>query len=355
MSNNNKLQNPPPPPPGEVKFGKSYKNIIKFKKNFTEDNDTLLDKNNRISKHYKEETERLGCKLCGSNEKQLSFVSHGVEYSLCSRCGHLNGKYDDSLNFTNKAYIENDYSVSYKEIDKNAIFQRIHAIYTPKAEFLLTSLKEIGVNPKKCRFLDIGAGAGYFISALQEKGVDVKGVDISKEQVAIGKSFLNGDVLQLIPPDGMVSVIESATENVVSFIGVLEHIYNLGDTLTAISNNPHIQYVFFSVPMFSYSVIIESITPEVYNRLLGSCHTHLFTQESIRFLYDHYGWNERARWQFGTDMADLLRTITVKLEKTGNSSLTTLFQDKFTDILDDLQLVIDKSGFCSEIHALVEV
>ena len=53
--------------------------------------------------------------------------------------------------------------------------------------------------------------------------------------------------------------IRCADEQVVSFIGVLEHIVDLQEVLQALAENTSIKYIFFSVPMFSYSAIFESV------------------------------------------------------------------------------------------------
>ena len=60
-----------------------------------------------------------------------------------------------------------------------------------------------------------------------------------------------------------------------------------------------------------------------------------------------------GEWRFGTDIVDLLRTIMVTLQNNGNVYLSEIFQEKSSRILDDMQLLIDKNNFCSEIHLLV--
>lgn len=61
-----------------------------------------------------------------------------------------------------------------------------------------------------------------------------------------------------------------------------------------------------------------------------------------------------GEWRFGTDVADLFRNVFVKLEQENNQELARIYKEHFLPILDDLQLIIDKSNFCSEIHVVAK-
>ena len=148
--------------------------------------------------------------------------------------------------------------------------------------------------------------------------------------------------------------IFEAKQEVISFIGVLEHIINLDEIFDAIKENKNIHYIYFSVPMFSYSIMFESVFDSVFNRNLGGAHTHLFSNGSIEYLCKKYSWEIVSQWRFGTDIPDLIRSISVLMDKNGNSMLSDFFKKKAISVMDDLQLVIDKSGLCSEIHILVK-
>ena len=141
--------------------------------------------------------------------------------------------------------------------------------------------------------------------------------------------------------------------NVLSFIGVFEHIINLDEILECIRKNPEVKYVYLSVPMFSMSCVFEASHQKCYNRHAGGTHTHLFSDSSLKYMAEEMGFEESASWKFGSDMMDLYRMLCVSLDQNGNSALKDYFAPKFLSMLDDLQMVVDKSEFASEIHLLL--
>ena len=120
-------------------------------------------------------------------------------------------------------------------------------------EAMTSSMPEQTLN--RMKFLDVGAGSGYFVAAMQRLGLHAQGIEISADQVRWGSQFVDEGALVHFAYNDIVNRILNAKEDVVSFIGVLEHIVDLHEVLQAIEDNPHIRYVFFSVPLFSYSAI----------------------------------------------------------------------------------------------------
>ena len=95
---------------------------------------------------------------------------------------------------------------------------------------------------------------------------------------------------QLIGHDlsDVVALIERSDATVASFIGVLEHLQKPREALKAMSQNDHIKYVFFSVPLFSPTVMLESVLQEVMPRHLIAGHTHLYTENTIQYFCDEF-------------------------------------------------------------------
>ena len=339
-----------------IKYGKSFEDISELKKNFIDFNDEMLKNNDSIKAAYLKQPIRQKCKICGESILNCnSFISHGIKYYICTNCGHVNGECLETTDFTSKIYEESDYGRNYRENEHDLYRQRMERIYIPKVNFMLENLKEQGVNPQKRNYLDVGAGSGYFVGALLHNGISsVSGIEVSNSQVQYGNDMLGSKHLECIVQNDVCDYLRKTTADVVSFIGVFEHIINLNEILNSIQQNNNIKYVFFSVPMFSYSVILESLFPAVFNRLLGGAHTHIFTDKSLEYLYKKLDWNVIGEWRFGTDIMDVMRTVVVQLEKDGNKYLASLFSEKISDVIDDIQLVIDKSRFCSEIHVLAK-
>lgn len=343
------------------KYGKSYLSIMKYKKNFLEENDALLKENDRISKIYQLQPKRTQCKICGEKISSLckSFVHHDIKYFICGKCGHVNGEFLETNDFSEEVYRESDYGLAYREAGKEEYNARVKDIYVPKADFLFDCLKQgSDKDISALRFLDVGAGSGYFVNALNFSagGLIAKGIEVSQSQVDYGNAMSGNRIIEQCDQKNIENIIVESDADVISFIGVLEHIINLHNVLQSINRNPNIKYIYFSVPLMSYSVVFEVMEEDVYNRLLGGsgAHTHLFSDDSIKYLCEMYGWSISGQWKFGTDMADMLRMIIVKLGQKGQEELSLLFEDSFKKILDELQLVIDKNGLPSEIHVVAE-
>lgn len=339
-----------------IKYSKTYKNVSKFKDDFVKANDSHLQDNNRIAQIYFKQPIRTHCKLCNCkfNGEEKTFNSHDIEYVICDNCGHVNGKYQDTEQFAKEVYETQDYGKNYRvnhlnESEESAYKERTDNIYVPKVNFLTECIDK----KKIIKVLDVGAGSGYFVSALMKSGISSIGIEVSEQQVVYGNNFLCENSLIHVQQDKTVDFINGTDCNTISFIGVLEHLSNLNEVIRAINENDNIKYIYFSVPMFSYSVILESIHPEVFNRQLGGTHTHLFTDDSISWLIKENNWEVLGKWYFGTDVADCFRNVVVENHYNGNDELNEIFYKKSSEILDSLQNIIDRQHFCSEVHVVV--
>ena len=338
-----------------IKYGKASNDIIDITKRYVLNNKDLLEDQDRISDIYKKRPLRSHCKVCDGNITEegnifSKFVSHGVEYAICKKCGHVNGKYDDDLEFSNLAYCNKEYAERYPEQERKEYEERVKRIYIPKAEFLKEVLLTEGAAGN---VLDIGAGAGYFCSAAKMLDMDIRGVEITEQQVEYANKILGNEVIKQINPDELIDNIRNTTCNVVSAIGVLEHIYNLRDILQAIKDNKNIKYFYFSIPLFSFSVFLETAFEHTYNRQLGGPHTHLFSRESINYMNDEFGFEVVGEWNFGTDIVDLYRLLSLSLKEQG-IEYTNIFESKFISCIDEMQEILDKHDFASEIHMVVK-
>lgn len=342
------------------KYGKSYGDIIDIKKDMYAENDEYLARVQRSGRIYKEQPVREICKVCETklDKKTIrSFVSHDIKYYICPVCGHINGECQETHDFTTRIYMdgkESNNAVYYTEQTKEGYENRINKIYIPKVEFMKECLEKENIDYTKCDFLDVGAGSGYFVSAMDRLGLNAKGIEISKEQVTFGNRMIGKDLLEFMDEDSVTERVRNAREVVLSFIGVFEHVLNLTEILRILSDNQNIRYVYFSVPIFAMSVMWEAITPEIYNRHLGNGHTHMFSLDSLNYIYEKYGWDIVGQWNFGTDMGDLYRTLYVKLQKEGNIDLSEILRERFLPVLDDMQLVLDKKGMFSQVHVLIK-
>lgn len=281
------------------------------------------------------------------------FSSHGITYAMCPVCQHINGVYDDTLQFSETIYSGQTssgrtYAQNYSESDQIEYIHRKELIYIPKVQFISEILTE------KPRILEIGAGSGYFCAAADDLGYDIQGLEISEEQVKFVNDMSKKKLVHHAAEDEIADYIENTDRTMLAAIGVLEHIYNMQEVLTAITKNKHIKYFYFSVPLFSLSVFFEMMFQDGFNRQLGGSHTHLFTMESIDYMNRKFGFEVEGQWIFGTDIADLYRFMRLRLQKE-NPDMLQYFEKHFADCLDTMQRAVDEAGFASEVHIVAKV
>ena len=295
---------------------------------------------------------RKSCKVCGADLQGAIFTSHGVDYLFCKNCQHLNGLYDDTKNFCDFMYMDEggeDYAANYVDDSYN---QRVQDIYIPKAKFLT----EVKASLKEKKIIDVGCGGGHFVAALLDQGFNAVGVDVSQKLVEFGNyniGELHGQrPLTYFPEDSLFSQI-NGDYDLASTIGVIEHMREPLKYIDEFKKSA-VEYIYFSVPMVGPSIIFEHLFQNTYPRQLSAGHTHLFSEQSIEYIVNLAGCESIGEWRFGSDFMDLYRAFDLNLQGPGSSGLKKLSEEKFLPIIDELQSVIDKHHFCSEIHVLAQ-
>ena len=184
----------------------------------------------------------------------------------------------------------------------------------------------------------------------------VLGFEVSKSQVDFGNTIMEQNLLKVHSLEQTVGLAESLDAEVVSMIGVLEHLQQPRKFLNALCSNPKVRFLYLSVPTFSLTVFFEMIFPEVMQRHLTQGHTHLYTSQSLDWMAKEFNMRQVAEWWFGADMIDLFRNVTVKLEKNSETSnMVEIWTKLFTPLIDGMQLEIDKKHLASEVHILFQL
>ena len=169
------------------KYGKPVGDIVK--NDFFEHNDKMLEMSAFQADSLLCQPKRSVCKICHEPIKgEKLYTSQRMGYYLCPKCGHLNSEFEDTDDFANRVYIQDSYENNYSEADREKYENRLNTIYVPKAQFLLDSLKEDGIEAKDVHLLDDGAGSGYFVRAMRKLGADANGIEISKAQVEFARN-----------------------------------------------------------------------------------------------------------------------------------------------------------------------
>ena len=343
-----------------IRYGKSSGPLLALKRSFFDDNDALLDERLRLAAVYTAQPKRAACKACDGPLGAADFAKHGVEYAVCGRCGHLNGGHEDTDAFCAAVYTEDggeDYARAYCAQSAKAYRDRVRDIYSPKAEFLAEALRERGEDPFSLRYADLGAGSGYFVAALIEAGIEtVRGLEVSEAQVALANRMVPGGRVRRHALEEVASLAAGLEAEVVSMIGVLEHLQRPRDMLAALRDNRSVRYLYLSLPLLSPCVFVEMAFADVMPRQLTGGHTHLYTDSSIDWTCREFGFRRVAEWWFGTDMVDLYRSIWVRLAKSqGTGAMQEAWTEMFAPALDAMQLELDRRRLASEVHLLLAV
>jgi hypothetical protein len=347
------------PPKTMLRFGKSADSLLHHKRSFFEENESLLEEGHRIARIYVEQPRRSECKCCRAAIGPAAFTKHSIDYHICDNCGHLNGSHEDTDEFCATLYTGDKgrkYAKNYASSDKEAYHRRVKDIYEPKAEFLKDALNELGVEPQKLSYTDLGAGSGYFVAAMRNLGwQNSVGYEVSKAQVELAQAMIERNAVRQHDLQEIETLAGEIECDVVSMIGVLEHLQKPRDVLRALRENRHVNYLYISVPLFSPCVIFEMIFPTVFQRQLSAGHTHLYTETSLQWVCKEFQMKSVAEWWFGTDMVDLFRSVSVQLERQeATDQLKHYWADMFGGVIDDLQYALDRKKLSSEVHLLLE-
>lgn len=341
-----------------IRFGKSASGLLAHKQDFFRENGALLEEGRRIAAIYCEQPRRTVCKCCGAGLGPPLFSKQGIDYVLCDNCGHLNGAHEDTDVFCASVYTGSggaDYAKTYSAADREAYRKRVRDIYLPKAEFLSDALNGLGCVPADLAYADFGAGSGYFVAAMRELGWrGAIGYEVSEVQAQLANSMIGGEAVQRHELDEVTALARRIDADVVSMVGVLEHLQAPRSMLGALRDNPRVRYLYISVPLFSPCVFFEMVFPDVFQRQLSAGHTHLFTESSLDWMCRDFGLQRMAEWWFGTDMVDLYRAISVELERRAElRSAAQCWSRLFAPAIDDLQLALDRRKLASEVHMLL--
>lgn len=343
-----------------VIYGKLSTSLIIQKESFFKENEKHLKKQKKISEIYIKQPERLACKNCDNIlDDENDFIKDNIPYKLCKKCTHLNGAFEDTFEYCQAIYSNDngkDYSENYNSETLENYKYRVCSTYIPKAEFLFNTLKNENKNPSELKYLDFGSGSGYFVSALNTLGVkNIFGSEVSKNQIELGNQMIGKDLLSLHNLEETENILKTSDVNVISFIGVLEHLQEPRKALRATLENKNVEYLYLSIPLFSLSVYIEMLSDNVFHRQLHGGHTHLYTEQSIKYLVNEFGYEIISEWWFGTDIIDLYRNLFVNIENKSTSNLLkNHYKVMMEELIDCMQLEIDKKKYSSEVHIVLK-
>ena len=297
-----------------------------------------------IRKAYLKQKKRALCKNCRKKISGYDIEVNKIKFKICKYCNHLNGIHEETIDFFKKIYVENkgkNFTGGYQSNNYN---QKVKCIYIPKIKFL----KEI-IGTKK--ILDLGSGSGYFQAACEKLKIKCLGLEINEALVNYSKNKLKLNEVKLIKADKINNFVLNHKYDCLSLINVLEHLLYPNEIFKYFKNSSA-KYMFINVPLFSFRALVENAFINNERKLLGSSHTHLYTKESLEYLFKKNNLKIIGEWWYGLDFVDLgenLKKI-IKFEKKNTNS----YEKFFGNLVDKFQSILDKNKLSSEVHYVVK-
>jgi hypothetical protein len=342
------------------KYGKSSDGILSYQDYLINSIDDHICNEKKYEILYSQSKERANCIVCNTEINCVDFTRNSIKFSFCTTCGHLNGHnvLEDSL--ASETYTEQStkgikydkYYIQAKEDFESAVKN----IYEPKAQFLLDSLRKYFNHEDflNLNILDFGTGSGHMVRALENVGfTNSQGVDPMKSTIDFGKEIMQINNLTRIAASDSVKYLSNTKDQIVSMICTLPHVANPNEVLNAMKQNSNIEFTYQKLPMFSLGSMFDISHPEINSRVISGTHTHIYTDDSLRYLENEYQLERISEWRFGSDMMDLYRNLEISIQRGKFSKkLSQKLAVSLTPIIDELQIILDKHNFASEIHVL---
>lgn len=317
----------------------------------------ILSRQREASQHLTPQPIREHCLLCRHKLEHASCFHHrSVTYILCEECQHIQSQHQPSDAYPLDTPAGIGFDEVYPDQSDAAYHSRKTRVYEPKWQWILDALLTAGLtedNIRQKHWLELGAGAGYFLSCLQSFGIDnLTGIEKDRTLMAIGNEKLKANIIQY--HDASIdSAIKTHPADVYCAFFVLEHVPDLYSFFQALSHCPKGTLFAFSVPTFGLSTLLESAFNDHAGRNLDNAlHVQSFTNESISYALKIAGYHMISQWIFGQDTDDLKRLLSLKLDTIYPAPMRSFIESKLSELVDPLQAVIDKAHFSDSRHIL---
>lgn len=317
----------------------------------TELQKTILE----VTALLKEYPSRSRCIVCVNELEESEVFQHrDIPFKYCSQCGHVQTFHEVDETYDQAISKSLGYEVIYPELDQEAYNSRCTRIYEPKARWIIESLKESSIIPAELKWCDVGCGAGYFLKSLQNAGCkNIQGLDIDAHNLKIAQDVL-GDEIVTQNPYSFGQVFANIHADIYTSFFVLEHITNTSKVIDALNAKPKGTLFAFSVPVFGFITVFESIIKDHYPRCLDAMmHTQIYTEKSLAYFIEESGYEIISEWIFGQDMMDFYRFISSNTAERYPESLRRESMMKFEALIDPIQSAIDLAHFADARHILM--
>jgi len=342
--------------PVRIDYSKSSSDISKESAARLKNDRRLFKDQKRVSLFLLRCKARKKCIVCNYMLKGEEFYHRDIVFISCKTCGHIQTRVQPPEDYPMNIMKGRDFKKIYPRLTSAQYTDRKQRIYKPKLDWAVACLNEIGYSSKKLRTLkwtEIGAGAGYFLSALEDFGVvDYKGFDSERSLVSFGQGFLRND--KILHFEGNIEEsLEIFYADVFVAFFVFEHLncsYNFFKELRKLKSGT---ILIFSVPTFGFSSLLENMFVNNWARSMNcEIHTQVFTDKSIDYAMQLCDFEIKAKWIFGQDVDDLIRYIDLSCREINDKKIYKQAMDKLLAVSNDLQGILDRNNLADQRHIL---
>jgi len=279
------------------------------------------------------------CPLCGHQVSQV-LLEWESRYQLreCTSCGAAspNIDFEDADDHLSTVYESEEYSSKFmREIHKQFEYRK-KTFGKKRYEYVLGKFDK----RNKPKVLDVGCGAGYFLSVLNDYSIEYKGLEVSRHLVEYCR-----DVQKLNVDNARLEDEEDESYDVITMFDVLEHLTHPIQTMVDVNKKLAKNGI-----CIAYTPNIHSFGYELMgakqNTLLPFEHLCFYSENSFSYLAEKTGFRIKSIETYGLDLMDYF----MEKEYEHNDS----FVEKFGDMITLLQSYIDYQGHANHYRVVFE-
>jgi 2-polyprenyl-3-methyl-5-hydroxy-6-metoxy-1,4-benzoquinol methylase len=284
------------------------------------------------------------CQVCGSKLSTKVAEIYHFHYHKCDNCNLVYVKNQPTAKQLSEVYNSSYYSTSNKTILNEKIDFRVINIAKPKVDFIESKL-----TTENKYWLDIGSGTGEVLSIAKQKGFDVLGIEVNRDEREFSIEKFDIDVHDMYVDKGFSKNLSSKNFGVISMFGVLEH---FREPMVVLSEISYMQKagdnLVIEVPHYpSISAFTNISYSDTVDRVMHPpLHLYLFSLKSLEVALEKFGYEVTDAWFFGQDIFEFLSSTSINLKEDLGKQLVLEELHKLTE---ELQEVIDKNELSDEI------
>ena len=287
-------------------------------------------------KILKSESKKI-CILCNSEiENKILDWEEGYALHKCNNCKAISANIEisSSDNHTHTIYENDLYNEKfYRDIHKQFNYRR-EVFGKTRHEYIA---KFFGVK-ENINLLDLGCGAGYFLSYIKDKNVTAKGLEVSKYLVNYCKKYWKLNVAS--------TKIEDEPNNfydVITMFDVIEHIDKPIETFVLINKKLKSGGI-----CVAYTPNLNSFAYELMgskqNTLLPFEHLCFYSESAFKYLANSTSFKIESIETYGLDLLDYFLYKEYEYSES--------YLNKFSDLISLTQAILDKNSLSNHFRVV---